>query len=174
MSRLSTKRLVLQPIGPEHIESLFSICSDAENMQYWNRPPWQQLSQAEESINGALDRGRKGEQYTWAVMADGRFIGQVLLFLINEQCRRAELGFVFDKMVWGKGFASEASREVLNFAFNTLNLNRVEAETDTLNKPCRNLLERLGFVHEGDRAQRYIVSGVVSDSAMYGLVAEDY
>ncbi|MCW5506536.1 GNAT family N-acetyltransferase, partial [Pseudomonas aeruginosa] len=53
-------------------------------------------------------------------------------------------------------------------------LNRLEAEIDPRNRPSAASLERLGFRQEGLLAQRWIVSGEVSDSALYGLLAEHW
>jgi ribosomal-protein-alanine N-acetyltransferase len=174
MTELTTERLQLKPLSLAHAPDLFQICSCSDTMRYWNRPPWQALAQAEESIAGCLERSKKGEQYTWAVYQGDQFIGQLLLFLINEQCQRAEIGFVFNQKAWGKGFAYEACVAVLNFGFHQLKLNRIEAETDTRNEPCQRLLARLGFSHEGDRPERYIVNGIVSGSAMFGLLRANY
>ncbi len=68
----------------------------------------------------------------------------------------------------------EALRRLLAFAFDEIDLNRLEAEIDPRNRPSAASLERLGFRREGLLAQRWIVSGEVSDSALYGLLAEHW
>jgi [ribosomal protein S5]-alanine N-acetyltransferase len=84
--------------------------------------------------------------------------------------RSATLGYCFDDAVWGQGFATEAADALLRWAFDTLALNRVQAETDTRNTASARVLEKLGFVREGTLREDCIVDGEVSDSWVYGLL----
>ena len=68
---------------------------------------------------------------------------------------------------------SEAGSALIEHAFGTLNLHRIEADIDPRNVASARLLERLGFVREGLLRDRWIVGGEVSDSALYGLLERD-
>lgn len=72
---------------------------------------------------------------------------------------------------WGQGYACEAVGRLVDFGFGTLALNRIEADIDPRNAASARLLERLGFRFEGRLAERWIVAGEVTDSAIYGLLA---
>jgi RimJ/RimL family protein N-acetyltransferase len=74
------------------------------------------------------------------------------------------MGYCFDDRVWGHGYATEAARSLLQWAFNTLDVNPVQAETDTRNTASARVLEKLGFVREGKLREDCIVNGEVSDS----------
>ncbi len=67
----------------------------------------------------------------------------------------------------------EAASAIIDYAFGTLNLRRIEAEIDSDNVLSGKALERLGFVKEGLLRQRWEINGHVSDSVLYGLLAED-
>src|SRR5919109_152504 len=54
-----------------------------------------------------------------------------------------------DDTAWGQGFATEAAGAVLQWAFDTLDLNRVQSGADTRNRASERVLEKLGFVREG-------------------------
>lgn len=101
-------------------------------------------------------------------------IGTCMLFDIAETSRRAELGYCLASAAQGQGFMNEALRSLLNYAFGDLRLNRLEADIDPRNLASAATLERLGFRHEGLLRQRWMVAGEVSDSALYGLLAEDW
>ena len=75
---------------------------------------------------------------------------------------------------WGHGYATEAGCAVLQWAFDTLDLNRVQAETDTRNAASARVLEKLGFVREGTVREDCIVDGEVSDSWVYGLLRRQW
>ena len=70
--------------------------------------------------------------------------------------------------------ASAALRLVLHHAFDTLRLERVEADTDPRNAPSRRMLERFGFVLEGTLRKRWHVNDEWCDTAFYGLLREDF
>ena len=63
---------------------------------------------------------------------------------------------------------------MLSWAYETLDTNRVQAETDTRNHASARVLERLGFVREGTLREDCVVDGDVSDSHVYGLLRRDW
>ena len=63
---------------------------------------------------------------------------------------------------------------MLDWAFDTLDLNRVQAETDTRNLASARVLEKLGFLHEGTLREDCIVNGEVSDSHVFGLLRRQW
>lgn len=83
-------------------------------------------------------------------------------------------GYCLDEAAWSKGFATEAARALLQWAFATLNLNRVQTETDTRNTASSCVLEKLGFLREGTLREDCIVDGEVSDTWVYGLLRRDW
>ena len=106
--------------------------------------------------------------------SDDVFIGWCSLTKWNREYRSASMGYCFASSAWGQGYASEAARSVLTWAFNSLDLNRVQAETDTRNGASARVLEKLGFVREGMLREDCIVDGEVSDSWIYGLIRREW
>ena len=70
--------------------------------------------------------------------------------------------------------ATEATRALLEWAFATLDLNRVQARVDTRNLASVRVLEKLNFEHEGTPREDCVVNGEVSDSWVYGLLRRDF
>ena len=106
--------------------------------------------------------------------ADGVFIGWCCLVNWNPDHRSATLGFCFDDAAWGQGLATEAAGALLQWAFDTLDLNRVQSETDTRNAAASRVLEKLGFVREGMLREDCVVAAEVSDSWVYGLLRREW
>jgi RimJ/RimL family protein N-acetyltransferase len=92
----------------------------------------------------------------------------------NPDFRSASLGYCFTEAAWGHGYATETARAVLQWGFDTLPLNRVQAETDTRNVASARVLEKLGFVREGTLREDCVVNGDVSDSWVYGLLRREW
>ncbi len=107
-------------------------------------------------------------------MTDGAFIGWCGLTRWNPDYRSASLGYCLDDAAWGHGYATEAALALLQWAFDTLDLNRVQAETDTRNAASARVLEKLSFMHEGTLREDCIVNGEVSDSWVYGLIRREW
>ena len=74
----------------------------------------------------------------------------------------------------GRGLASEAVRQALDFGFGTLGLERVEADVDPRNGASCRLLERLGFQREGLLRNRWRVGDEFADSVIFGLLRGQY
>src|SRR5690606_38652938 len=88
--------------------------------------------------------------------------------------RRAEVGFMLAPAHWGKGYAAEAVRAVLRFAFEAMDLHRVEADVDPDNGASLRLLERLGFRREGYLRERWWPYGAPADSVVLGLLRDAF
>jgi RimJ/RimL family protein N-acetyltransferase len=84
------------------------------------------------------------------------------------------LGYCLGEATWGHGYATEAARALLQWAFDTLDLNRVQAQTDTRNLASARVLEKLGFVREGTLREDCVVNGDVSDSWVFGLLRREW
>lgn len=172
---LNTPRLVLRPLRQEDAQSFFAIWSDPDAMRYFSFPAMTRLEQAEDRIARLLKASSEGINFVCAVelSATGEVLGNCDLFNADEQCRRAEIGFSLQSNRWGSGYMTEAASALIEHAFGTLNLRRIEADIDPRNSASARLLERLGFVREGLLRERWVVGDEVSDSALYGLLHSD-
>ena len=75
---------------------------------------------------------------------------------------------------WGADVTRQALVGLIGIAFGALDLNRLEADIDPRNGPSARILERLGFRKEGYQAERWIVAGEISDTALYGLLRRNW
>lgn len=173
---LQTPRLHLRPLLPTDAESLFRIYSDPEFMRYWSSQPWSSLAQAQSLIERDLKELASGEHLRVGIFLNEShaMVGTCSLFNINEQCRRAEVGYGIASTHWRRGYMSEGVGALIAYAFQELGLNRLEADIDPRNVASAASLEKLGFTREGLLRERWIVGTEVSDSALYGLLAREW
>jgi RimJ/RimL family protein N-acetyltransferase len=173
---LHTARLRLRPFDDADANDLFALHSSAYVLRYWDAPPWTERVRAEGFITACRQMADEGTGARLAVdrVSDGAFIGWCSLNRWNPDYRSASLGYCFDDAAWGHGFATEAARALLRWAFDTLDLNRVQAETDTRNVASARVLEKLGFMREGTLREDCVVNGEVSDSWIYGLIRREW
>jgi RimJ/RimL family protein N-acetyltransferase len=173
---LSTDRLRLRPFDDADADALFALHSNAHVLRYWDSPPWTERGRAERFIAACRQMADDGTGARPAVerLSDGAFLGWCGLVRWNPEHRSASLGYCFGEAAWGHGYATEAAGALLRWAFDTLDLNRVQAETDTRNLASARVLEKLGFVREGTLREDCIVRGEVSDSWVYGLLRREW
>ena len=173
---LHTARLRLRPFTGADSDALFTLHSSAYVLRYWDTPPWSERARAERFITACQQMAEEGSGARLAMdrVADGAFIGWCSLTRWNPGYRSASIGYCLDAAAWNHGYATEAARALLEWAFDALDLNRVQAETDTRNVASARVLGKLGFVREGTLREDCVVDGEVSDSWVYGLIQRDW
>lgn len=174
--RFTTSRLDLRPLACADAPALFKMYSDAEFMRYWSSEPWTDVNQAATLIENDLRELAAGEHLRLGVFLRSGMdlVGTCSLFKLNEQSRRGEIGYGIARDWWRQGFMFESVSALIDFSFGEVGFNRLEADIDPRNTASALSLEKLGFRREGHLRQRWIVGGEVSDSAIYGLLAQDW
>ncbi len=140
--RLETERLILRPFDKSDGRALHSYLSDSDVVRF---EPYSAMSVSE--CDAEAERRQSDEAFTAVCLKDGTLIGNIYLSGADEfNCR--ELGYVFAKKFHGQGYATEAARKALEYAFTVLEAHRVTAMCDPQNAPSYRLLERLGMRRE--------------------------
>lgn len=163
---LETERLILREIVPEDVEAFFAMDSNPEVVKYVGIQPLTDISQSAEMIKSIRNQYTENGIGRWAVIRkeDGKLIGWSGLKLIKEINNHQnihDLGYRFTPEYWGKGYATETSIAILNYAFNEMKLDQVFAYTDVENEVSNHVLRKLGFeeketfIDEGDNCFWY-------------------
>ena len=169
---LSTDRLSLRWLDAADSAAQYAIFSDPLVMRYWSSAPWTDIAQAASLIAKAQADYAAGRALRWAVVRrdTGEMVGNVNLYNFFDANRRCDVGYALARAHWGQGLLGEALAAALAHGFESLNLNRVEADIDPRNAASAKLLERLGFAREGYMPERWLVNGEVCDTVFYGLL----
>lgn len=102
------------------------------------------------------------------------FIGTSHLGPINWITRIAPLGIMIgNKEFWGKGYATEAIRLIVDYAFKRLNLQKVTAGACVINQGSVKAFEEVGFEVEGRAKSQFFLDGEYHDSLYLGIVNKD-
>jgi ribosomal-protein-alanine N-acetyltransferase len=174
--QLRTERLLLRPLVSTDAQALFEVFSDDKVMRYWSGAAWSSIERAHDKIAQYNKSLAENESIGLGIIntQTNLVIGTCSLFQLDEQCRRAEIGYGMASTSWGKGYMREALTYLINFGFDVLDLNRIEADIDPRNDPSLRSVERLGFIKEGHLRERWIVESEISDSCIYGLLRRDW
>ncbi len=117
---------------------------------------------------------RQDSEFVWAILDEAsRHIGFIALRGIDWRQRCAGGGLLIgERDAWGRGYATDAVRTRTNFAFETLNLHRVEGHTT--NPAMRKVYEKCGYQYEGMLRQKTWRAGRWEDAAVYAILDVDY
>jgi RimJ/RimL family protein N-acetyltransferase len=117
-----------------------------------------------------------GQALTVAVILreTGQHVGEVTLFVHKAEHRTGEIGFVFHPEFHGRGFAAEASIEVLRLGFDELGMHRIIGRLDARNTASANLLRRLGLRQEAHFVQNEFLKGEWTDELVFALLADEW
>jgi RimJ/RimL family protein N-acetyltransferase len=173
---LHTPRLRLRPFTHTDTDAIYALQSDPRVLRYWDSPPWKDRARADTFIATCSQMAQDGTGVRLAIERanDGAFMGWCCLTRWNPVYRSASMGYCLDEPAWGQGIGTEAARALLQWAFDTLDLNRVQADTDTRNIASARVLEKLGFTREGMLREDCIVDGDVSNTWVYGLLRREW
>ncbi|SEE60875.1 ribosomal-protein-alanine N-acetyltransferase [Tenacibaculum sp. MAR_2010_89] len=166
---LKTERLVLRKLVDSDQKATFEIRSNKEVNKFIDRPVPKRISDIEDFIKmiDQLINANKGVY--WAIEYNNILIGSIGLRHFNEDFTYAEVGYELQTDFQGKGFMSEALKEVLNYGFNKLLLNEIEAYTHKKNKNSISLLKKHNFNIRSEKKDVDFENNII-----LGLIKTDY
>ncbi len=102
-------------------------------------------------------------------------VGNVGLHRIDWKNRSCIFGIALgEKTYWNRGFGTEAARTILRFAFEQLNLHRIELEVFAFNARAIRSYEKVGFRREGTRRQAFYQNGQYHDAHIMSILREEF
>ena len=158
---LRTQRLVLRRATWADVEPMHRLLSDATAMRFWSSLPHEKLEETETWMGSMIAAGTD-ESDDFIVTLEGAVIGKLGCW------RLPEVGFLFDPVVWGRGYATEAMQAFIGRRRKE-GSPELTADVDPRNLRSIRLLERCGFV-ETHRAERtFNIGGEWVDSVYLTL-----
>lgn len=173
---IEAARVRLRHLEESDTDSLFEIFSDPEAMRFWSWSPFKERAEAAKLLAEIHEFWQQKSLFQWgiALRENDQVIGTTTLFRLDDKSRRAEIGYILNRNFWGKGYINEALTALLDFAFDEMNLHRIEADIEPRNTGSVKTVERLAFKREGLLRERWIVDGEMQDSVFYGLLKRDW
>jgi ribosomal-protein-alanine N-acetyltransferase len=146
--RIETARLLLRPLTPEDEAALATVLSDAETMRWYPRPFTG--DEVREWIERQLDRYSSSTGLLGLVEKQtGRLIGDCgPVWQEVEGRTELEIGYHVSRERWNQGFATEAARVVIDYAFENLGVERVVSMIRPENLASRRVAEKNGLTLE--------------------------
>lgn len=178
MRAKETKRLALRRFSKEDYKDLHEYLSDSEVVKY---EPYEPFT-IEESKGAAEQRANSNDFFAVCLLEENRkMIGNIYFSKLEPSERETyEIGYVFGKNYWGKGYASEAVKCIITYAFEELGAHRIIAECNPKNTPSWKLLERVGMRRESELKKNIFFfrdeneKPIWQDTYQYAILREEY
>jgi [ribosomal protein S5]-alanine N-acetyltransferase len=173
---LETARLLLRAFAPEDATDVRRLAGEwevARTMLSIPHPYGEGV--AEEWISGHRSEFERNEAVHFAVVLRerGELCGACGL-VINANDANAELGYWIGAPYWGRGYATEAAREVVRYGFEELRLHRVYAARFGTNPASGRVLAKIGMSYEGTLREHHRKGGDYEDRVAYGLLVGEW
>ncbi|WP_106768791.1 GNAT family N-acetyltransferase [Paenibacillus faecalis] len=174
-TELYTERLHLRKMKVSDSSSLFKIWSDPDVTRFMDVECFTDEDQAIEMIQllDGLAQDNKAIRFSIIEIESNEIIGSCGYNSLDFENAKAEIGYDIAKASWGRGYASEAISSLLDYAFSSLNLNRIEAKVEPENINSIKVLQKLNFTFEGTLRQYERINGKFTDFNMYSKLKTD-
>ncbi|MEV8522549.1 MULTISPECIES: GNAT family N-acetyltransferase [unclassified Streptomyces] len=171
---LTTERLLLRPVGPEHADATYAACQDPD-IQRWTTVPSPYLREHAESFtsNFGPDGWRNDTDYTFAVLTADDTALVAVISVTRRGPGLAELGFWAVKEHRGNGYMTEAASAAARWAFEHAAVDRLEWRAVVGNEASRAVALRAGFTMEGTLRSAALHRGTRLDSWLGALLPSD-
>jgi ribosomal-protein-alanine N-acetyltransferase len=189
MDLLETERLILRELRATDADRIYRYANDDAINRYLIFADLASEDDARKYVqkavaSAALATTGKGEDrrlsFKLAILLkpEGDFIGSCWLDITDATHRRASIGYFFDNLYWGNGYATEAVQALLAYGFATLKLHRIEASCDAEHQATRRVLEKAGLRREARLRQNRLRKNLQgqsnwTDSCLYAIIEDE-
>ena len=150
--RIETHRLVLRQFRIEDAEDMFNNwASDPEVTRFLTWPVHQSVDVTKYVLDDWISHYGDGGFFNWAIewKETGSVIGNIAVTILHEETEAAEMGYCIGRAFWGRGIVPEALRAIMDYLFDTVGVNRIEAAHDVNNPKSGRAMEKAGLKLEG-------------------------
>ncbi len=173
---ITTERLVLRPFTLADADDVAAMCGTGVLQRTVPLPYPYTKESAVSWISTHEENRRSRTSYDFAVTdkETGKLYGAISLYMRVRNSPTAEMGYWIGEQYWNRGFATEAARAMIEYAFSELWLHRVFSRHYGSNIASGRVMQKAGMKEEGVMRDHLFVNGRYEDSVIYGIVSMDY
>jgi ribosomal-protein-alanine N-acetyltransferase len=166
---LATRRLFLRKLEVEDADAMYAYLCDPRLTEFVSWEPHVSIEQTVLYLMTVESAYRDPGLLEWGVTTrrGGRLIGTCGFTRVDRDHARAELGYTIGRRFWGRGYATEAAEAVMRWGFESLEINRIEAQCAVGNAASERVLRKLGMAFEARLAERVSIRGRFCDVEMF-------
>lgn len=145
---MTTERLTLRQLSIDDKQNIFALRSDKEISKYLDRQASKTIEDAIDFINKINDNIKKNNSIYWAITLTKTrtFVGTICLFNFSNKKSSCEIGYELMTNFQGQGIMKEAAEKVIDYAFQTLQFQKIITITPNGNQSSTKLLRKYNFI----------------------------
>lgn len=174
---IETERLVLRRFEYSDNEAMLKYWIADEKIQsMYSEPVYTTKEEVKELLDKYIGSYEKEDYYRWAVTEknSGECIGQIAYFLVDSKNHFAEIEYCIGADFQFRGYATEATKAVIGYGFDRMNLHKVQICTKTINKPSKRVIEKCGFTYEGTLRDYFYMDGEYVGRLYFSILRDEY
>ena len=174
---LETERLILRRFTIEDAPAMYcNWASDLEVTKYLTWPAHKSIDVTTKILKEWINSYSKKDYYQWAITLKNESVGPIGCIGVvdkNDKVSMAHIGYCIGRKWWKQGITSEALKAVIDFLFDEVKTNRIEARHDPRNPNSELVMQKCGMIYEGTmRASDWNNQGIC-DACYYSILKED-
>ena len=168
---LETERLLLRQIEPDDIDAIFAYTNHSVFFETMGRPTPFSPEDTRKWVAGFVDKPG-----LWCVVLkdENTIIGDCGFCQLHNRAARGEISYAIDPARWNNGYATEAAAAVIQFGFETLQLNRIQGMCNLKNTGSERVLQKTGMQYEGTLRHYIHHEGIPLDMKLYAILKDDW
>jgi len=176
LPELNTNRLILRTMRMSDARDIYEYSCDPQVARHVLWEAHQNIHQTRAYIRYVLRQYRAGTPSSFCIelKETGKVIGTIGYMWVSNENRSAEVGYSLSRSHWNQGYMTEALNEVLRFGFETLNLNRIEAQHECDNPASGRVMEHVGMRREGTLKERLYNKSRFVDVELYAILRKEW
>lgn len=173
--QIETERLILRKFQYTDDENMLKYwISDPAIQSMYSEPVYTTPQEVKELLDKYIGAYEKDDYYRWAITfkETGECIGQISYFLVDSNNHFAEIEYCIGRCFQRKNLATEATKTVIQYGFDKMNLHKVQICHNSINIPSQKVIEKCGFVYEGTLRDFFYMDGQYVDRLYYSILKE--
>lgn len=175
LSQLETKRCILRKLSMSDAKDIFEYGFDPKVSKYTTWETHKTIKDTKAFLKSLQKKYRQGCP-DWGIWhkGDKKIIGTIGFVNWDEMNRSAEIGYAISRKYWGKELVVECIRPALTYVFSKRKMKRIVGRCLARHKRSSRVLEKSGFVFEGNLRKSVLVRGRYEDIRVYSILREDW
>lgn len=175
--RIETDRLILRRYVIEDADAMYkNWASDSEVTKFLTWQPHSSVDVSRGIIENWLKEYSDEKYYQWAIVLKDNGnepIGDISVVHMNEDISMVHIGYCLGRAWWRRGIMSEALKAVMDFMFDTVEVNRVESRHDPMNPNSGKVMQKCGMKYEGTLRSADRNNQGICDACYYALLRSE-
>lgn len=174
---IRTAHLRLRPFQPEDVDAVYeNWAADPAVQKNYGEPVYPTRAAVQTLLETYIGRYASPDVYRWAIVLPETdiCIGQIAFYLVDVRNQFAEIEYCIGQAFQGHGFATEATKAILQYGFAQIGLHKIQISHRSNNLASRRVIIKCGFHPDGVHRDALYLDGAYYDRVYYSLLESEY